>query len=192
MFAKERACIKPLPSARGTTRSSAGFGGASEGRAAKKQPRLSKYLDKSDARQRNVDDGWIELSDVDAKESFLSKPIKPVILANGRALCIYKVPKNATDNIRLKEQFFCTDASSTAFKYPLADANLLALKTGPAVEVSLDGTVYDLKTGDVLSWCPKNNLLRSVLGALKDKSMPEALPVYPIRVEGSKIFVKLV
>ena len=31
----------------------------------------------------------------------------------------------------------------------------------------LDGTVYDLETGKVLVWCPKNNPLRFVLGSLK-------------------------
>ncbi len=38
---------------------------------------------------------------------------------------------------------------------------------GPAAEVPLDGTVYDLETGKVLVWCPKNNPLRFVLGSLK-------------------------
>lgn len=32
-----------------------------------------------------------------------------------------------------------------------------------AVEVPLDGTVYDLATGKVLSWCPKNSLVRGGL-----------------------------
>ena len=37
----------------------------------------------------------------------------------------------------------------------------------PAAEVPLDGTVYNLETGRVLVWCPKNNPLRFVLGSLK-------------------------
>ena len=37
----------------------------------------------------------------------------------------------------------------------------------PAVEVPLDGTVYDLDTGRVLEWCPKNNPIRMLLGSLK-------------------------
>jgi len=46
----------------------------------------------------------------------------------------------------------------------------------------LDGTVYALATGKVLSWCPKNNLTRKILGGLKDKSEPIDLPVYPVEV----------
>jgi hypothetical protein len=38
---------------------------------------------------------------------------------------------------------------------------------GPAVEVPLDGTVYDLDTGRVLEWCPRNNPVRVLLGSLK-------------------------
>ena len=33
----------------------------------------------------------------------------------------------------------------------------------------LDGTVYDLETGEVLEWCPKTNPLRWVLGTLKER-----------------------
>ena len=40
----------------------------------------------------------------------------------------------------------------------------------PAVEVPLDGTVYDLDTGRVLEWCPKNNPIRMLLGSLKVSS----------------------
>ena len=57
--------------------------------------------------------------------------------------------------------------------------------------MKLDGTVYDLATGKVMSWCPKNNPVRSLLGALKDKTEPTDLPVYPTKVEGKKVFVKL-
>ena len=121
------------------------------------------------------------MPDVDAIQTFVSKPIKPIILATGKAICLYKVG----------EQIFCTDANSTAYQYPLADANIIGLKTGPAVEVKLDGTVYDLATGKVMSWCPKNNPVRSLLGALKDKTEPTDLPVYPTKVEGKKVFVKL-
>jgi len=35
------------------------------------------------------------------------------------------------------------------------------------VEVPLDGTVYDLDTGRVLDWCPRNNPVRMLLGSLK-------------------------
>ena len=45
--------------------------------------------------------------------------------------------------------------------------------------------------GAVLSWCPKNTVLRKVLGSLKDKAEPEALPVYPVRMKGSAVWVNL-
>lgn len=128
----------------------------------------------------------------------------------------------------MDDQVYATDASSTAYKYPLADANILRVKGKPAggcragraarrqagrqaqpascddhkadrcsrrarpcsggcgwagaaaaaarvhaaahpppplptaVEVPLDGTVYDLATGKVLSWCPKNTVVRAL------------------------------
>ena len=46
----------------------------------------------------------------------------------------------------------------------------------PAAEVPLDGTVYNLETGRVLVWCPKNNPLRFVLGSLKVRLLPSRLP----------------
>ena len=122
------------------------------------------------------------MPDVDAVQTFVTKPIKPLILKTGTAVMLYKVG----------DTIYCSDANSTAYSYPLADGNILGLKSGPAIEVKLDGTVYDLATGKVISWCPKNTPVRNLLGSLKDKSTPVDLPVYPVRVEGSKVFVKLV
>ena len=34
------------------------------------------------------------------------------------------------------------------------------------MQSKLDGTVYSLETGGVLEWCPKNTLLRKILGRL--------------------------
>lgn len=165
--------------------SCAGFGSTpSNEKASKssKKPRLTRLLEQESPNVAAPEESdWIEVPDVDAIQSFVSKPIKPVILATGKAIMLYKVG----------EQVFCSDANSTAFQYPLADANILGLKTGPAVEVKLDGTVYDLATGKVLSWCPKNNPVRSFLGSLKNKVEPTPLPVYKVKVEGSKVFVKL-
>jgi hypothetical protein len=42
----------------------------------------------------------------------------------------------------------------------------------------------------VLSWCPKNTLVRKALGALKDKAEPIDLPVFPAKVEGQDVLVK--
>jgi nitrite reductase/ring-hydroxylating ferredoxin subunit len=53
--------------------------------------------------------------------------------------------------------------------------------------------VYDLATGKVLSWCPKNTLARQVLGGLKDKTEPQDLPVYPVQLRpGGKVAVKFI
>lgn len=159
---------------------------ASSSASSKKQPKLARYLEvqmPAGAADKGSDDGWVEIPDVDVATSFLSKPIKPIILATGRALCLYKVD----------ETIYATDANSTAYKYPLADASLLRIKGAPAVEVALDGTVYDLATGKVLSWCPKNTLARQVLGGLKDKTEPQDLPVYPVQLRpGGKVAVKFI
>ena len=63
---------------------------------------------------------------------------------------------------------------------------------GPAVEVPLDGTVYDLGTGEVLEWVPKNNPVRAVLNTLKSSAKPESLKVYPIQKdESGRIYVNV-
>jgi nitrite reductase/ring-hydroxylating ferredoxin subunit len=162
-----------------------GFGDASAPKASKKAPKIARYLERGTGPEgpaaTGASDGWFAVPDVDAVASFVSKPIKPVILATGRAIMLYKVG----------ETVYCSDAASTAYSYPLADANLLSVKGRPAVEVKLDGTVYDLATGKVISWCPKNTAVRKVLGALKDRAEPQDLPVFPVRLEGSAVWVKL-
>ncbi|KAI7843646.1 hypothetical protein COHA_002885 [Chlorella ohadii] len=166
---------------------SGGFGSkkATGGSGSKKQPKLARYLETDapvTAAGSAADDGWVEMPDVDAVSSFVSKPIKAIILPTGRAVCLFKVD----------DTIYASDANSTAYQYPLADAALLRVKGKPAVEVALDGTVYDLATGKVLSWCPKNTLARKVLGGLKDRAEPVDLPVYPVKLQGSKVFVKFI
>ena len=53
----------------------------------------------------------------------------------------------------------------------------------PFIQSPLDGTIYSLTTGEVLEWCPRDNPLRMVLGALKAKENPKPLPTYPVRVD---------
>lgn len=161
---------KPAKSAAGTAPS-------------KKALNLARNLGKDvSVQQQGAGDAsdWIEMEDVDFETTFISKPIKPLILRTGRAVCLFKV----------NGSIYATDANSTAYKYPLADAQILSIKGEPALEVALDGTVYRLKDGKVLSWCPKNTVARKLLGGLKDKSEPVDLPVYPVEVRGSKVFVK--
>lgn len=81
-------------------------------------------------------------------------------------------------------EVYCSDANSTAFKFPLTHAKIVKGESGPAVEVPLDGTIYDLETGKVLEWCPKNNLIRKVLGSIKSNQNPKKLKVYPAQVDG--------
>ncbi len=51
---------------------------------------------------------------------------------------------------RHKNKVYCSDALSTAFKYPLVDGVILDGPDGrPVVETPLDGTQYDLATGQV-------------------------------------------
>lgn len=110
-----------------------------------------------------------------------NKPIKAV-----------EVGRNAVVLVRSGEEFFCTDAKSTAYQFPLVDANLVEVEGKPAIECPLDGTVYDLRTGKVLEWCPKNNVIRAFLGKLKEKDKPIKLQTYPLSVgEEGEIYVKL-
>ena len=115
--------------------------------------------------------------------SEFDKPIKPIILKTGKAIVLYKVG----------DAVYCSDANSTAWQYPMVDATILDLPDGPAVEVPLDGTQYDLKTGKVLKWCPQDSAVRGVLGMLKSATKATDLPVYRTKVsENGRISVTLV
>lgn len=63
----------------------------------------------------------------------------PVITSNGIALVLYRVDGT----------YFCSDANSTAYRFPMSDAKIFQGPNGPAVECPLDGTTYDLQTGEV-------------------------------------------
>lgn len=71
-------------------------GGSSGGSAKQKQPKLARYLETETvapggSSSASADDGWVEMPGVEADKTFISKPIKPLILATGRAVCLYKV-----------------------------------------------------------------------------------------------------
>ncbi|KAL6767295.1 hypothetical protein ACKKBG_A39405 [Auxenochlorella protothecoides x Auxenochlorella symbiontica] len=163
-------------------------GNPSPQKSNKKVSRLQQNLGQNDdegtasSAQEATTQDWMEVPDLDVRSAFLSKPIKAASLPGGRVLMFYKVG----------ETFFCSAANSTAFKYPLADASIIQVKGKPAVEVRLDGTVYDLASGKVLSWCPKNNLFRKAIGSLKDKQDPIDLEVYPVKLASrGRLLVKL-
>lgn len=128
-----------------------------------------------------ISEDWIRLCSFEEVQAS-PKPTKPVILRTGAAVVVYYVGG----------RLYCSDAYSTAFKYPLADANIVERPGGPAVEVPLDGTVYELATGKVLAWCPTNNPVRSVLGGLKSRTDPIPLVMYPVQESGGDVYVKLV
>lgn len=88
---------------------------------------------------------------------------------------------------------YCSDAKSTAYQFPLMDGKITKARNGhPIVEVPLDGTTYDLTDGRVIDWCPKNNPLRALLGALKTKEQAQPLPVHEcVLTEDDELYVKL-
>ncbi|CAL5218956.1 g709 [Coccomyxa viridis] len=111
------------------------------------------------------------------------KQTRAVILPDNSAIVLYRTQE---------DEVYCSDANSTAYKFPMIDANVIERDGGPAAEVPLDGTVYDLETGKVLVWCPKNNPLRFVLGSLKSTADPQPLKMYPARVNSNgQIFARL-
>ena len=90
-----------------------------------------------------------------------------------------------------EDQLYCSEANSTAYKYPLIDGEIKRTEDGVvSIETPLDGTTYDLTTGAVLEWCPKNNLLRNFLGGLKEKEKPVPLRVYPVVIGADGIYTK--
>jgi nitrite reductase/ring-hydroxylating ferredoxin subunit len=124
---------------------------------------------------------WVDTK-FKASEFEIGKTTKPLILASGKAIMLY----------RLGDKVFCSDANSTAYQYPLTDAKVSEDSKGVYVEVPLDGTVYNLQTGAVITWCPKDTPVRSVLGTLKGTAQPQPLPVYPVHIpKDGSIFIKL-
>ena len=114
----------------------------------------------------------------DALAASQTKPRVPVILANGLQLLLWK----------LEGELFCSAVNSTAFQYPLLDAELVepvpAGATGPVVRSKLDGTTYQLRDGKVLEWCPKEESalsLRNLFAGLKTNAPPVPLPVYAVK-----------
>ena len=111
---------------------------------------------------------WIKVGNVSELEE---KPIKALVLANGN-FCM----------VKYGSMVFITACNSTAYQYPLIDGELFEGPSGAAIRVPLDGTEYDLTTGDVITWCPQNNMMRKFLGGLKKAATPVPLPVYPTKI----------
>ena len=111
---------------------------------------------------------WIKVGNVSELEE---KPIKALVLANGN-FCM----------VKYGSMVFITACNSTAYQYPLIDGDLFEGPSGAAIRVPLDGTEYDLATGEVITWCPQNNMMRKFLGGLKKAATPVPLPVYPTKI----------
>jgi len=112
---------------------------------------------------------WIKVGNVDELEE---KPIKALLLANGN-FCM----------VKYGTMVFITACNSTAYQYPLIDGELFEGPYGAAIRSPLDGTSYDLATGDVIEWCPQDNMMRKFLGGLKKAVTPIPLPVYPTKID---------
>lgn len=181
--------------------SAAGFGKTSNKKAAPKKPsQLERELAaiatdtpgarkgaaSSSSKQKaggppGFPEDWVDLRTT-VNDFTVGKQTKPLILANGKSIMLYK-----HDN-----KVWCSDAASTAYQYPLTDAKVWSDKGQTLVEVPLDGTIYNLSTGAVVTWCPKDNPVRSLLGTLKSSVQPTPLPVYPVHItqEGG-LWIKL-
>ena len=132
---------------------------------------------------------WIDIGMSTGAFDAKGKDVVAKVLPSKEVVCVYRAPGNGS--------YFCSDANSTAFQYPLIDAKVeLDKETGEVTaEVPFDGTIYVLNSkpvpGAVKLWCPQNTVGRRVLGAMKSKEDPKPLKMYPVRVvEGGKIQVK--
>lgn len=122
---------------------------------------------------QKVPKGYVKVAEIADFED------RKAVKASGKELMLFKVD----------DSIYCTDALSTAYKFPLVDAKIQVSDAGPVIEVPLDGTKYDLKSGAVVEWCPKDNWFRNVLGGLKENEKPIPLKVYGIVVRNDSIFV---
>ena len=122
---------------------------------------------------------WFKVSTMDE----LSSGIKAVILANENAYVLVASPV-PTGGDSSRSTVYCVEANSTAYKYPLADAGIDHERK--TITSALDGTEYSLETGEVLTWCPKDNPIRFVLGSLKERERANLeqhrLKVFPVEV----------
>lgn len=128
--------------------------------------------------KRRTGDDWTVLPLTLTELVEAEKPIVPLILDSGKAVVVVRWGDGDAAEV------FVAPANSTAYQYPLADAELFAQEGSgePAIRVKLDGTTYDLRTGAVLEWCPQDNPVRFMLGKLKEQVAPVPLAVYPVDV----------
>lgn len=79
---------------------------------------------------------------------------------------------------------YCTAAASPPWSFPLVDAQLSVVDGRPAVRSTLDGSLFDLQSGEALEWCPREEAafsFRNLLSAAKAKEPKQRLPIYALR-----------
>ncbi|KAG2494727.1 hypothetical protein HYH03_007241 [Edaphochlamys debaryana] len=124
---------------------------------------------------------WFELA---TTADFAEKPNKLVELKGNKKMYVMH---------QFEGQIYAMDAYSTAYQYPLLDGKVEKGADGPTIETKLDGTIYDLKTGKVVKWCPSDGSpIRGFLRTLKANVEPVPLAVYPVVVQpDGKVMVRL-
>ena len=90
-----------------------------------------------------------------------------------------------------EEEVFVCQAVGTAYEFPLVDGDV-ETQLGGAWSISspLDGSVYDLATGNVVFWCPRDTMARKVLNTKPKEPVP--IRVYPCQLaDNGDIFAKV-
>ena len=124
-------------------------------------------------------EGFIRVANVEELEG---RKTKAIGLANGENLMLYREAGS--------QRVFCSESSSTAFQYPMSDAELGQRDGRPTATVPLEGTVYYLDDGAVAEWCAGGNFLQNFFANLKKSQDPVPLQVFNVKVEeDGEIFV---
>jgi len=90
-----------------------------------------------------------------------------------------------------EDEVYVCQVAGTAYEFPLVDGTV-ETQLGGAWSISspLDGSVYDLATGNVVFWCPTDTVARRVLNAKPKDPVP--LRVYETRlVDSGDVFAKV-
>jgi hypothetical protein len=124
---------------------------------------------------------WVRLAKL--SEWREGKAGKAVTLPDKTVLCLFTArPPGAPASA--PPRVYATEIYSSAFKYPLIDAEVDLASGAPIVTVPFDGTTYNLLDGSVVAWCPRNTPVRALLGAVKSRVDPTPIRVFPARVAG--------
>jgi 3-phenylpropionate/trans-cinnamate dioxygenase ferredoxin component len=84
---------------------------------------------------------------------------------------------------RVRDRYYCTDAYCPHLGGNLSEGTL----TGTILTCPLHHSQFDISDGHVLRW---TDLTGSILVAAKNQRPPRPLKTYPVKIEGSAVFVK--